>query len=79
MGMSTGVAGKSWYQAEYHGEAPAVQPANVPSCSSARDVRSAPPIPTQKAAELSGRLQTIRGCTQLPETTENARPPARTT
>jgi hypothetical protein len=78
-GISTGGAGKSWYQAEYHGVPPAVQPANVPSCSSARYVRSAPPRPTQKAAELSGRLQTMRGWTQLPETAENARPPARTT
>jgi hypothetical protein len=78
-GMSTGLAGKSWYQAEYHGEAPPVQPAVVPSCSSARDARSAPPMPTQKAAELSGRLQTMRGWTQLPETAENARSSARTT
>jgi hypothetical protein len=79
MGMSTGAAGTSWYQAECDGSARSEQSADVPTCSSARESCSAPPIPTQNAAELPGRLQTIRGCVQLPLTSVNARPLAWTT
>jgi hypothetical protein len=40
----------------------------VPTCSRPRESTFTPPSPTQKAAELSGRLQTTRGCTQRART-----------
>src|SRR5438034_880096 len=78
IGMSTGAAGTSWYQAECDGSARSEQSADVPTCSRAREPCSAPPMPTQNATELPGRLQKIRGSVQLPLTSVNARPPERT-
>lgn len=52
MGMSIGAARTSSYQAECDGNALLEQSADVPICSSALESRSAPPMPTQNAAEL---------------------------
>jgi hypothetical protein len=76
MERSMGGSGNSWYHAECDGNAFPEQSADVPICSRALEARSAPPIPTQKAAELCGRLQTMRGSTHVPRTSVNAFPPA---